>query len=142
MLLPILFTVAFIALSVPLVVAPLRKRTPTGAGTPVRDQTNKDSDYEATLLALRDLEFDRELGVVSDEDYTRLRPQLVSQAASALQTSQKREEEISAQIEAAVRAQRHQSQQRRSATPRFCPQCGRPRDVGDRFCAGCGTSFQ
>lgn len=143
MLLPILFTAAFIALSVPVIVAPLRRRDATGVTIPDREQTGDDGAYEATLLALRDLEFDHDLGIVSDEDYARLRPQMMAQAASALETDQKEQaEKISADIEAAVRARRQQSPQRRAAGPRFCPQCGRRRDPGDRFCVDCGASFQ
>lgn len=143
MLLPILLTAAFIALSVPFIVAPLRRRDATGATISDREPAGDDGAYETTLLALRDLEFDHDLGIVSDEDYARLRPQLMVQAASALETGQKKKaEKISADIEAAVRARRQQSQQRRAAAPRFCSQCGRPRERGDRFCAGCGSSFQ
>lgn len=142
MLLPFLFSVAFIALSVPLIAAPLRRRSLTGATTSNSGQTGKDAVYEATLIALRDLEFDHELGVVSDEDYACLRPQMMAQAASALETGQKeRAEKISANIEAAVRARRQQSQQRRAAAQRFCPQCGNAVDSGDRFCTACGASL-
>lgn len=141
MLLPILFIVVFIALSVPFVAAPLRRRNLAGATSSDRDQTGEDADYKAMLLALRDLEFDHDLGVVSDEDYARLRPQMMAQAASALETGQKvKAEKVSADIEAAVRARRQQSQERHA--PRFCSQCGRPLDRGDRFCAGCGSSLQ
>lgn len=141
MLLPILFIVVFIALSVPFVAAPLRRRNLAGATSSDRDQTGEDADYKAMLLALRDLEFDHDLGVVSDEDYARLRPQMMAQAASALETGQKvKAEKVSADIEAAVRARRQQSQERHA--PRFCSLCGRPLDRGDRFCAGCGSSLQ
>jgi len=40
--------------------------------------------YENRLLALRDLEFDHQLGVVSDDDYVGLREQLIAEAARAL----------------------------------------------------------
>lgn len=143
MLLPILLTLAFVALSAPLVAAPLRRRDSTYATPSDRDQTGDDAAYEESLLALRDLEFDHDLGVVGDEDYARLRPQMMAQAASALETGLKEQaEKVSADIEAAVRARRRQSQQRPTPVARFCAQCGWPRDSGDRFCADCGASFK
>lgn len=141
MFLPFLFIVVFIALSVPFVAAPLRRRKLDGATSAERDQTGDDADYRAVLLALRDLESDHDLGVVNDEDYARLRLKMMAQAASALETGQQvKAEQVSADIEAAVRARRQQSQERHA--PRFCSQCGRSIDRGDRFCAGCGSSLQ
>lgn len=143
MLLPILFTLAFLSLSLPILMAPLRGRNATIVTTSERERADAGAAYNAALLALRDLEFDHDLGVVGDEDYARLRPQLVAQAASALETGQQeRAERISAELEAAIRAQRQHSARDRSPVPRFCAQCGRPRDPGDRFCAACGVSFQ
>ena len=145
MLLPILFTLLFIAVSVPLVVTPLRQRARAATtGTARGGPSAAPDSYETTLLAMRDLEFDHQLGVVTDDDYARLREQLMAQAATALETSRREEaEEIAARIEAAVLARRRQpAQERPTAAARFCPQCGNRVDAGDRFCTGCGAPLR
>ncbi len=138
MLLPILFTLVFIALSVPVVAAPLRRRTQTPAAS---DETaTAPSSYDGALLALRDLEFDHQLGVVNDDDYTLLHEQLVAQAATELERAPHAGREATASaIEAAIRRRR---EQRPGPATRFCPQCGNAVDAGDRFCTGCGNSLR
>lgn len=141
MLLPIVFTLLFLAASVPLVVGPLRRQAPTAATTIATAPPVEPTDYEAQLLALRDLEFDHELGLIADDDYAGLREQLMVKAASALESGQKQTDEAaSARIEAAVRSLRQQPHPEARIT-RFCPQCGRAVDAGDRFCTSCGAGL-
>ncbi|GIK53532.1 MAG: hypothetical protein BroJett014_25050 [Planctomycetota bacterium] len=90
-------------------------------------------DYEAMLLALRDLELDHELGVVEAAEYAQLRTQLMSQAAQALQQTEQTQRRLDAAIETAVRVRR---QQRNPTTG--CPDCRQPVAVDDKFCAACG----
>lgn len=93
-------------------------------------------DYDTTLLALRDLEFDHELGVVEAAEYARLRAQLMSQAAQALQQTEQTQRRLDAAVETAVHARR---QQRNAAAG--CPDCRQPVAADDKFCAACGTSL-
>lgn len=141
MLLPILFTLAFLVISVPVVAAPLRRKAPRTLIESVSDTTSSaTSSYEATLLALRDLEFDHQLGVVNDDDYGQLHEQLVAQAATALENPLPAgDQAAAAAIEAAIRARR---EQRPAPATRFCPQCGSAVDAGDRFCTGCGNPLR
>lgn len=142
MLLSIFLTLLFIAVSVPLVASPLRRREETAYAVP-GDEGAEPAGYQETLLALRDLEFDHDLGVVGDDDYARLREGLMAEAATALESAQQREEEAaSAHIEAAIRALRTKRQANGRAVTRFCPQCGNPVDAGDRFCTDCGASLE
>ena len=146
MLLPLLFTVLFIALSIPLVARPLRRQQDDGSALNGDPATPAPSTYETALLALRDLEFDHQLGVVADDDYDLLHAQLMAQAATALEASERAaDEDVAAQIEAAVRrrrAVRREPQQHPAKPARFCPQCGNPVDAGDYFCPNCGTSLK
>lgn len=141
MLMPILLILAFIAISVPLVAAPLRRRGEAApGGVTAGEPTAAASGYETTLLALRDLELDHQLGVVSDDDYGALHEQLVVQAANSLESNAGADhDEAAAAIEAAIERRR---QQRRVDIVRFCPQCGRAVEAGDLFCAGCGHSLR
>ena len=120
------------------------------------------SDYDVALLALRDLEFDHQLDVVSDEDYARTKGQLMTQAAKALEQQVETGSKLDDLIETAVRAKRGRTNQpvtcqhcQKQLAPddHFCPQCGRMAGVncpvcqqagtpGDNFCTGCGTSLK
>lgn len=141
MLLPILLTLALLAISVPLVAAPLRRNSSATHRQPVGDSAAEATpNYEETLLALRDLEFDHELGAVSDGDYNILREELVALAAASLARRPGAGRDVAvAEIEAAVRSRR---EQRQPGHARFCPQCGRPGEAGDRFCVGCGNPLR
>ena len=120
------------------------------------------NDYDTSLLALRDLEFDHQLGVVAEDDYVRLRTQLMAQAAQALEKKEQARSHLEDTIEAAVRAQRQSKtkldrctncQEALAPGDKFCPRCGTPAEVacpacrrqvaaGDKFCTSCGTSLQ
>lgn len=142
MLLPILFTLLFIAISVPALALPLRHQAQPALAVGA-EATSTPSDYETTLLALRDLELDHQSGLVGDDDYAALHVHLLAQAATALERSEREEnEQVAARIETAVRARRQPAPQRPVATARFCPQCGRPVEASDRFCTDCGASLR
>ncbi|MFZ1395588.1 MAG: zinc ribbon domain-containing protein [Candidatus Promineifilaceae bacterium] len=139
------------------VIRPLRKTEPQPRVA--SDETG--SDYDTTLLALRDLEFDYQLHVVSDEDYARLKGQLMTEAAQALERQVAACSRIDEVIETAVRAKRGLAnqavsclhcQEALSPDDKFCSQCGRIAEIacpvckqagtpGDNFCTGCGTAL-
>lgn len=143
MLVPLLITLLFIAVSLPVVALPLRRpgRPSLPVGAP---GVAGPSAYQTTLLALRDLELDHDSGLVTDADYAALHEQLLAEAAAALEESDRAtNEDVAARIEAAVRARRRQpAQQGRTAPTHFCPDCGYPVDPRDRFCTGCGASLK
>lgn len=141
MLFPLIVTLLFVAACFPLIALPLRRQTDATVGTATGGQEAvTPSAYEATLLALRDLEFDHELGVVTEDDYVRLQASLMSDAAYALETDQKQEQVAATGIEEAVRALRERRQHDRDHM-RYCPQCGTSVASSDRFCSGCGASL-
>lgn len=142
MLLPILFTLLFVAVSVPVLALPLRRQGPSILVTG-DEATTAPSEYESTLLALRDLELDHQAGLVTADDYATLHEQLLGAAAAALEKREREQnEKVAARIEAAVRSRRQPAQQRPATTTRFCPQCGQAVDPGDHFCTDCGTSLR
>lgn len=71
------------------------------------------------LLAIKELEFDRATGKVSDEDYQSIRGRLAIEAAQVMDQS------------AAVSAPL-------VLTLRDCPKCGPRPEIGARFCSACG----
>lgn len=118
------------------------------------------------VQALRDLEFDREMGKLSDADYEALRSTLENRALGAMQSIEQLKDKIGAAQVAAVPAFRpalHVEPPRRAeppraaqfpsfgvtrtsaATPRgvrFCPQCGTRTITDARYCSECGLGLR
>jgi len=168
----LLIGLALLALAVSFVAGPIineRRERKFLTDEPEADESQ--SRYEEILLALRDLDFDHRLGVVSDEDYPALRAQLLAEAAEAHTAAEQeaaRKKALEAQIEAAVQAARGRAPAAAPAasagrscrhcaaplapgdnfcpacgapTAELCPQCNRQIDPGDKFCAGCGLNL-
>ena len=132
-----LLGLGLLIVTLPLVVSPLRP-SPHGlvpAAAPVDHDASP--THTQILLALRELEFDHQTGKVAPEDYASLRAELVAQAASVIQAEDMAEEQLSQQIEEAVRLRRA------SRTDRDrCRMCSKRLVPGDRFCPTCGHAAQ
>jgi rRNA maturation endonuclease Nob1 len=123
---------------------------------------------DALYAALKDAEFDRETGKLTEEDYQAVRTRAMAEAAGVLRQldhlTPEAEAAFDAEIEAAVARLREDGAAqpvapdlaaaveaeiaaltRRSATPDrlklACPDCGQPYHSGDAFCAACGASL-
>jgi rRNA maturation endonuclease Nob1 len=121
---------------------------------------------DAIYAALKDAEFDRETGKLADEDYQIVRNRYMSEAAQVLQQldhlAPEAEAALDAEIEsavaelrsdgkgishdvvAAVEAEVNSLIQHGVASGKYtlaCPDCGRPYQPGDAFCAACGASL-
>lgn len=100
---------------------------------------------EAYLAEIRTLDFDHETGNIPPEVYELQRTQLMNEAAAVLREMDElpaAEEDIQAQIEAAVLLRRHHHAQSSNGHAGFCTQCGQPLDAGDKFCARCGQPLR
>lgn len=86
--------------------------------------------------AIKEAEFDRRTGKLSDEDYESLVGHLKEQALAAIAA-------IDEQRQVPPRAGTVTPLHGRGASPeiRFCPQCGTRAVPGGRFCGGCGHSL-
>lgn len=155
----ILIGIAMFILAGVVVAQPLRER-------PRRIKAKTTSavgrDYDETLLTLRDLEFEHQLGVVTEDDYTQQRSQLMVQAAQALEQKTQASDHLEDTIETAVQARRRTRKQVVSCSncqaalnvgDKFCSHCGSPAAMAcpacghqvatdDNFCTGCGTSLR
>ncbi len=81
----------------------------------------------AALMAIREADFDRATGKLSDEDYAILRNAYEQRALGAMSA-----------------LDRHGAAEQPGADSReglaaYCPQCGAPFAEADRFCGSCGT---
>jgi hypothetical protein len=123
----LLFGVALFFVSAPF----RQKGKETEAG--VSNNKLQDRGREATLSALRDLDFDFRTGKVSEEDYQPLRAQLLAEAARYLESEAKEEQQLEELIHA-----------RRAGQPGAlkCEHCEAPTQAGQRFCARCGSAVE
>ncbi len=131
----ILIGLAMLVIVVPIVADPFRHPERQTRHTPSADPNERPA-YPAVLRALRDLDFDHQTGKVADEDHARLRPDLVLQAAQAMEAVPA-ETDVEAMIEAEVRRLRLQI---RSGAADRCAGCGNELQEGDRFCPTCGRA--
>jgi hypothetical protein len=107
----------------------------------------RQSEREAAVAALREIEFDRATGKLSDDDYSELKSRYTGEAVLAMRretgpSSGSAERPTDDEIEAAVLAYRRQTHACQTCGPRpeadavFCSNCGRY--LHDR-CADCGA---
>lgn len=117
----------------------------------------QEHDRGLAVQGLRELEFDREMGKLSDADYQSMRARLEDRALTAMTSIEKLRAEIRKPTlapaprrmvaprrpEAIQTLSVHQESPRTgSRKVRFCPQCG-TRAVNDaNFCAECGVSLK
>jgi hypothetical protein len=104
------------------VLYPLLRSTPL-AGMPGRpprvDATVEASGY--AVDALRELEFDRQTGKISDADYAPLKARYTEQAVAVMRSGT-------------------DTAANRSENPRsVCPRCGPRPEAGAEFCSDCGA---
>jgi len=102
----------------------------------------EETRHGVALIALKEIEFDRETGKLSDQDYEMLKERYSAEALSALAAEEARlppavtgdpEELIAAQLQ-----QLRSARSPESPSPRCCPNCG-PRPESDAlFCSSCG----
>lgn len=116
---------------------------PLGAGlrSPSEDAASQDLvrlDHDRTIAmqALADLEFDREMGKLSEGDYGALRRDLEDRALTAMEDIE-RTQTASRPLPRVVAPPAGA----RGRVVRFCPQCGGPVASAYRFCAQCGAGL-
>lgn len=121
-----------------IIVYPLFRRSETGAVMPTPQAAP--ARTRLALAAIKELEFDYATGKIDDDDYRALRARYDARAVDALEHPEPRNagpqpttEDVSAQLEAEIRAARGR---------RFCTNCGGPLPKTARFCPACGTHVE
>ncbi len=115
--------------------------------TPIDDDEEDALDLEETgsakvraLLALREIEFDRATGKLSDADYTMLKRKYSQAALEAIKEERAKGEAVSAsgpELDDAEALISKAKAQRQSA----CPTCRSGLEPGSIFCSTCGRSL-
>ena len=132
-----------------LVVSPIvrpRVRTPRPAGPPEAEETRRG----VAVAALREIEFDRETGKLSDDDYASLNARYTGAALAALRAEGSGDgttPDLEAMISARVRSLSgggpppcRTCGPRPEADAAFCSTCGLRLDAG-RSCQSCGAAL-
>ncbi len=92
------------------------------------------SKRDTTYSMLKELEFDFQSGILTEEDYRDLEARYKRKAISILRDVDNLEKGTG--VEDEIEKQVLELRQ-----GRFCPQCGARRQEDDRFCANCGANL-
>lgn len=95
------------------------------------------SRRDTTYSMLKELEFDFQSGILTEEDYRDLETRYKRKAISILKDIDHSEAtiDVEEEIEQQVRQLRQEKGQ-------LCPQCGSNHQEGNRFCSQCGTNLR
>ncbi|HET9604536.1 MAG TPA: zinc ribbon domain-containing protein [Gemmatimonadales bacterium] len=111
--------------------APLVQLTPQAMPVPADPFDREETERSRAVEALREIEFDRATGKLSDDDYGALRSRYTAIAVQAI-----REERAAVPDDAALEAMI--AARRQGVAAGTCPTCG-PRPESDAaFCSSCG----
>lgn len=98
------------------------------------------------LLALKEIEFDRETGKLSDADYESLKARYSAEALAALaaETEPPAAQAVTGDPEELISARLHLLRSARTTgqpAPPACPRCGPRPEPGALYCSSCGLSL-
>ncbi|MEP6591449.1 MAG: zinc ribbon domain-containing protein [Gemmatimonadota bacterium] len=93
----------------------------------------EDTPRGRALLALKEIEFDRATGKLSDEDFASLHARYTTAALATLDATPANSDRVETLIAERVASQ---------GTARFCTACGVPLPAGAQFCAQCGVAVR
>ena len=98
---------------------------------------------DRALAALKEIEFDRATGKLSDDDYESMKSRFTGEALTALREADAAVEAARAPVPVAAGddavEQLISSARRRGAARKFCLECGAPLEGKGKFCLECGT---
>ena len=101
---------------------------------------------DAAYRAIKELEFEHQLGNLSQQDFQALRERYRTEAAGILRQLERarRPEKETVPVSAGSQAQSSKSAPAPASAVggRTCPACGKSAPADDRFCWHCGTSLE
>ena len=134
----------FVALAaLALVLEPLARPATAAAHAagddPFADPLESESPKVRALVALREIEFDRATGKLSEEDYVRLKAKYEAAAIAAIEAEEAGV--VAAAPDAAVIPRAAVAAPQTSAATGACPRCGPRPEAAPIFCSSCGRSL-
>ena len=112
------------------------------AGDDGDDPADDLSKQAVALRALREIEFDRATGKLSDADYDRLHVKYQAEALAAMRGDSPIEPRPVARGQPAARASCPVDGPRPESDAAFCSACGRRLGTAAGYCARCGTTLE
>jgi len=91
---------------------------------------------EAIYAAIKDIEFDYQMGKLSEEDFQALRQQYKDEAVGLLKKIDQGQHKPEKKAKAASQKKAEE------ASPKFCWSCGEAVNRGDKFCVNCGNALE
>ena len=119
----------FVAIGVSYAVAGFFRRTPEPLPLPPHARGELEREKLLVLRSIKELEFDRAMGKVSQEDFTEISSRLRARALTLMQDLDR--------IESPVTAERPSAK-----ADGGCAACGTKNDADARFCKNCGESLK
>lgn len=129
-------------LSLLAIVYPLLARTQPQSPVPASATEALDellARRESAFQALRELDFDHQVGKITDEDFAVFAAHLKRVAAEALKALDEWEATADGELGPTVAQEVAARRTLQGERARPCPSCGHPVAPGDRFCAACGA---
>lgn len=133
----------------PIITPPLPGSDSASAELEAEDPEDDLSRRSVALRALKEIEFDRATGKLSDADYDALKAEYTTEALAALRADSAAAPAATPSISRprtvappAARATCPTHGVRPEAEARFCSVCGRRLSTATGFCAKCGTALE
>lgn len=134
----VVMLVAFTAVGWPLVTSSAGTRRESNTVFPWDDLLDR---RDAAYRGIRELDFEYELGNLSESDYRRLRQRYRTEAAATLRNLDAATSIGSKEPTADPDASTATAPSDSTQTELPCPYCRRATEVGDRFCWSCGEKL-
>jgi len=131
--------IAALRMLTPFVTESFASRGPLGRMLAGRTRAALEREKALTLRSIKELEFDRAMGKVSDADFAEMAARLRLKAAGLIQRLDAGASYLD-QIDRELERRRHASAPAAPA-PGTCGGCGTANDADARFCKQCGTSL-
>ena len=90
---------------------------------------------------LREVEFEQQMGLVDDHDYTRIRADLMEEVAGVIQAVQAASGKSAGQATGVTLSLPAGGSKGAVAVAETCPSCGAETESDGRFCSQCGTQL-
>lgn len=131
--------VALLSVAYPIIAAARAPQPATASAQESLDELLAQRD--AALQALRELNFDHNVGKITDEDFVAFEANLRRTAADSLRALDRWEAEADLELDRTLEQAVQARKVALAAGGRACPACGRVSAADDKFCAACGAGL-
>ena len=141
MLLELVAAVMLAVLVLWLILDPFARPT-TLSAAPIEPDELEETDKGIALLALKEIDFDRATGKLSDEDHALLKRKYSAEAIAAMRAEESEwASDPDEAVERLVASRVAMIRGERVGVPLICPLCGPRPEPDARFCSTCGMAL-